>query len=82
MLYLITILENYGEQEYTHYKLINSPSIEEAEIRAEKLAEKWYFDESKYIGKGYYVFFNGNITVELTNVEQITEEEFIKLFLI
>lgn len=79
--YLIKLNERNGEQEYTQTYLIELPAGEDARKYAEtELIPQWYGDDSDAEGNdGGYYFFGGCIFVELYDVIELSEQEFLTL---
>jgi len=88
-LFRATIEERNGEQEYSHDILIEAETLEEAEAKADKVAQEWYgtgeyegedgqgaevFPEKEEGDKGYY-HLGGCIYTEAQNVNEITFDE-------
>lgn len=78
--YLIKLNERNGEQEYTQTSLIELPADEDARKHAETvIVPTWYDDEDAEEKDGGYYFLGGSVFVELYDVIELTEQEFLTL---
>ena len=68
-----------GEQEYSHYYVLNGVNnIDEAEKRALEIAKKYYIDENVEQDGDTFHFFGGQIAVTLGMVREMTKELWVE----
>ena len=82
-LFEIILLEYVGENEWTHHLLVRAKTQSSAEKKAHKYAQSiWYsWDDDKPVKKnedGAYEFNGGEYVVSITDIREITEEQFCK----
>jgi hypothetical protein len=80
-LFEFTTTERNGEQEYSNNHLVQADSIEKARAAAIEYCKTWYDDEDVKIETdnfGYmtFIFFCGEIELELNDITETTEQKF------
>ena len=76
-LFSIRLEERSGEQEYYHDILIEATSLEQAERKANKVAQRWYdsYDGLPKKEDGGYYHRHNEIFVSVSFLEETTREE-------
>ncbi|HAO79795.1 MAG TPA: hypothetical protein DCQ92_12635 [Verrucomicrobia subdivision 3 bacterium] len=70
--FLLSLLEQNGDYEYEHVGLIKvSKSVETV---AERIARRWYDEESQKIGCGF-LFHEGCVSVSVDEVKRVQQND-------
>ena len=82
-LYELRLQEYIGDKEFTYNKLIPAKTLKSAESKAHKYARRFWssYEDDFPVRKnkeGQYEFNNGEIVVEVLDVQETNKEQFLE----